>query len=497
MRIVLTIINTSFQPVDPLNLFKRISDRSSMITDPEALLQFYARRDVQDAMVALAKDREVAVKYGDGGFGKRPDMIQYPSDVLEFARNGATSFHVSEERWRNPLEIVTGMPKKELDGLRIGWDCVLDIDSPYVEYSQITTYLLVEALKFYGITSVGVKFSGRKGFHILVPFESFPEEVGGIPIEIMFPEGPRMIAAFLEDMIADKLRDSILSGQSLQEIIKATGKPEKELITVDGKFNPFAVVDIDTILISSRHLFRSVYSVNEKSGLMSIPVDPNAVQTFKLGSAKIDKVTTDIPFMRKAEPGEARSLVMQSFDFSKRPGQEKKRSTIIMKGKDVFALDAAQQKHDFSQEAINYVEIKEEYYPSCIQQLLKGVQTDGRKRAVFVLMNFFNALQYPYEIIDAKLQEWNAKNYEPLREGYLRGQLQSIKRSKTRMLPPNCSNKAYYKDLGVACVGLHCDKVKNPLNFTLGKLRWEKQKKKTKKKVVKKTVKKASKKQAA
>src|SRR3989338_5595644 len=76
------------------------------------ILKYYSRKDVQKKILESAKDREIGVKYGkDGGFGKRPDVLQFDNDILELVKGGATSFHVSEERWKNPLLIQTGMNK--------------------------------------------------------------------------------------------------------------------------------------------------------------------------------------------------------------------------------------------------------------------------------------------------------------------------------------------------------------------------------------------------
>ena len=101
-------------------------------------LEYYSRRDVQKAILESAKDREVAVKYSDKGFGKRPDTLQYESDVLELAKQGATSFHISEERWQDPLLLRTGMSIKELNNLRIAWDLILDIDTNYFGFAKIS-----------------------------------------------------------------------------------------------------------------------------------------------------------------------------------------------------------------------------------------------------------------------------------------------------------------------------------------------------------------------
>ena len=75
------------------------------------ILKHYKREDLQKEIVENAIDREIAVKYSDKGFGKRPDVIKYPNDVLEFVKLGATSFHASEELWSNPLNINTELKK--------------------------------------------------------------------------------------------------------------------------------------------------------------------------------------------------------------------------------------------------------------------------------------------------------------------------------------------------------------------------------------------------
>ena len=459
-----------------------------MAQDFEALLKHYARKDIQEAMIELAKDREVTGSYNMKSFGRRPDILQYPSDIFELARKGVTSFHVSEERWSNPLQIRTGMTRKELDQLRCGWDCVLDIDSPYIEYSQITSYLLVEALKLYGVKCFGLKFSGRKGFHIIIPFEAFPKEVGRKPIETMFPEGPRMIADFLGEKIYSKLSEMILKDQKIEEICKLTKKPMEELTDSQGNFNPFSVVDIDTILISSRHLFRSVYSINEKSWLVSIPIDPEKLNEFKLRDAKIQNVKTDVPFFKIPKTEEARSLVIAAFDQSREKFIAEKKSTIVVEGKDPFSEENT--KKEFKVEDIDNSLVKEEYYPPCIKLLLDGSSEDGRKRSLFILMNFFKGLNYSQAAIKEKIGDWNKKNYDPLSEGYVISQLNSLMRGSGNM-PPNCKNDAYYSSLRVCKPDNFCQKIKNPLNYTSKKIWLEKlNKKNAKKKVAKKTTKK-------
>ena len=186
--------------------------------------EYYSRKEIQEEIANSSKDREIGVMYGKDQFGKRPDVIQFSSDVQEFANQGATSFHISEEHWHNPLNLTSGMTIAKLNELRKGWDLILDIDTKSFELAKMTTTLLVDALKFHDIKHFSVKFSGSKGFHIGVPFDSFPEIVNGIETNLLFPEASRTIAAYLQEMIKDHLAALILDKFSVQELSKMTEK---------------------------------------------------------------------------------------------------------------------------------------------------------------------------------------------------------------------------------------------------------------------------------
>lgn len=156
----------------------------------------YSNPEVKKAIFEFAKNREVVPRYYEG-FGKRPDTLQYPDDVLGLVNKGATSFHASEEIWQNPLEINSDMSQEELSSIRNSWDLLLDIDSPYLDYSKIAAKLIINELETYGVNSYGLKFSGSKGFHIIVPAKAFPEEFQGKETKLMFPEWPRAISEYL------------------------------------------------------------------------------------------------------------------------------------------------------------------------------------------------------------------------------------------------------------------------------------------------------------
>jgi len=88
------------------------------------LLKYYSNRKVQEALLGISMNREVVPKFNES-FGKRPDAIQFESDILEMVKKGATSFHLSEEHWSNPLLLKSGMTKSQLDIMRTKWDLIL------------------------------------------------------------------------------------------------------------------------------------------------------------------------------------------------------------------------------------------------------------------------------------------------------------------------------------------------------------------------------------
>lgn len=419
-------------------------------------LKYYSRRDVQKRIAGTAKDREVGIRYREQ-FGKRPDIIQYPGDVLDAARKGATSFHISEERWSNPLELAGSLGRVKLDELRTGFDIIIDIDTPYWEYAKKTAYLVAEALKFHDVNCFCMKFSGGKGFHIGIPFEALPENVNNIPIKRLFPETPRAIALYLKDMIRERLAEEIKGGISTAEdmlaITKKAGKSWDEL-RKDGRFDPFALLDIDIVLISSRHMFRSPYSLHEKSGLVSLPIKADKILNFEKENASIDNIDCGLGFLEecKVREGEARNLVMQAFDWAGKKG--------ISGAKDE---SFARKEYALPEQAL-----KEEFFPDCIKLISRGL-SDGKKRALFVLLNFLRSVGWDYNAIEKFICEWNARNKEALRENYIKAQIAWHKRQAKNVLPPNCANEMYYKDLGV-CTGL-CVQFKNPVNAALARAR--------------------------
>ena len=105
-------------------------------------------------------------------------------------------------------------------------------------------------------------------------------------------------------------------------------------------------------------------------------------------------------------------------------------------------------------------------YPPSIKKILEGAMDDGKKRALFILLSFFFSLKLSQEQISSIIAEWNAKNKEPLRDGYIKAQLSWYSKNKGK-LPPNF-DKSYYKDIGIIPTPDEI-RTKNPVSYVIKK----------------------------
>jgi hypothetical protein len=405
--------------------------------------QYYLRKDIQAALLDFSKNREMAFNF-NGRFGKRPDTLEYENDFRVLIENGITSFHCSEELWKNPLELKTEMNPEQMNNLRSGWDLIIDIDSKFLDYSKIAAKLIISALKFHNITSIGLKYSGNKGFHIAVPWEAFPKEIDNVLTEKLFPDLPRKITGYLKEFIRNKLIEEI--GKFSQQSAYIKGKEKV------GDFAEDVMPDL--VLVSPRHLFRAPYSLNEKSGFASIVIKPEQLDEFHPGWAKPERVIPK-PFLPQAKKDEAKELVIQALDWDRKNDQVQRANNANAK--------------QFKRTDFVIKDASPEVYPPCIKCISAGIKQDGRKRALFILLNFFRSINMPESEIREKVNQWNKANYQPLREGYVLSQISWTMKHKA-MLPPNCEN-ARYKELAVCQPDFFCKKIKNPVNYIIVKNR--------------------------
>lgn len=439
-------------------------------------IRYYNQDFVKEAIINLSKDKEVVGSFGGKGYAKRPDVLENNQDIIELIKKGVTSFHVSEETWKNPLLLETGAKKKDQDLNKKGWDLVLDIDCPEFEFSRIVAELVIEFLKYYiDERNITCKFSGNHGFHIAVPFESFPETIGnGILVKYLFPEAPQKIVKFIMDRIDNpidsELRKAFIKKYGEENLLNIISeKIHKDVSEFHSNKNQILfreILEIDTILISPRHLFRSIYSINEKTlshpdgCKVSVPWDINKIQEFEKSSATIDYVINNkdffnkIPFLnRDVVLGSSSRLFIEAYDYD---AHFNKYAEEIKEKK-----ESEKAKYNFQIQFEDENKYSVESFPPCILNGLNGLK-DGRKRFLFLLRNFLNSANWNKEEIKNIFEEWNLKNFEPLRQSEIEIQTRYITK---KVLPPNCDRKEYYEALGICTPDGMCKKIKNPISY--------------------------------
>ncbi len=392
--------------------------------------------------------------------------------------------------------------------------------------------MLADVLKFHGIENFSVKFSGSKGFHIIIPWKAFPEQVYNQKTKDMFPEWARVICEYLGEIIRPKLSDKIFEEQSLREVAEKTGKGEEDLIITEclsckraagkrelvtwicpackselvmirknrkipkchnedcrkimeeksnrevyfcefcnlssdknpGMFGKTrekteSLIDADLVLVAPRHLFRMPYSLHEKTALASIVIDKDKIMDFQISDANAFKVKVK-NFYPSIREDEGKELLLQALDWH----EQKQRQEESIKGKKEGAV-RFDTKKDFKKVVIE--EPSEDIFPPQIKNLLKGMKQDGRKRALFILLSFFKCLGASENYIEKKINEWNEKNYQPLKKGYIMSQLSWYRRNPSR-LPPNFNN-SIYRELGVDGIDELVRVTKNPVSYAVKK----------------------------
>jgi len=212
----------------------------------------------------------------------------------------------------------------------------------------------------------------------------------------------------------------------------------------------------DLVLVAPRHLFRMPYSLHEKTALASIVLDRSELKDFTPKDADPLKVKVR-DFMPKNFDGEGTRLLEMALEWKgKQIEQDKESEERRYKG-------YGEKKF----EGIELKDVPESAFPPAIKKLLKGLE-DGRKRALFVLLTFLRCINYSPEQINKLVKTWNEKNVPPLREGYVKSQIDWNLRQKRKILPPNYTNDAFYRDIGLIDKK---QKTKNPLVDVSRKMR--------------------------
>jgi DNA-directed RNA polymerase subunit RPC12/RpoP len=336
----------------------------------------------------------------------------------------------------------------------------------------------------------------------MVPWASFPKEVNGEKTSERFPEWPRAIAGYISESVHDKLVEEILRVSNVQGSYEVKYAPTGEL-AIEKKISHYVcgncgskmssiksvkknlrcnscnydmkkigedliyyaesnhdtsqknpklfkkkistknLIDtVDIVLVAPRHLFRAPYSLHEKTALVSTVLTKEELENFEVRMADPLKIKVR-DYQPRVETEEGRELLMQSIDWARKKEPERKK---------------------YSGEALDIkgLKITEDMFPDVIKKILQGMKQDGRKRALGILISFFTSLEFPKEYIEDKVYTWNKKNYKPLKEGYVRAQVDWA--MKNKRLPPNYDKSAYRE---VVPQGFETAGLKNPINYTI------------------------------
>ncbi|BBL45796.1 DNA primase [Nanobdella aerobiophila] len=447
----------------------------------DKLIKYYnENKEIVDDIITISQNREVGYLLSNGSFGYRPSKIDSKEDIINFIKKGAISFHISIERWVDLDILKEKSSKREVDDYRLGWDFIIDIDSKSLDLSKVAAKIIVDYINEKNISPFYIKYSGGKGFHIAIPWEIFPktlniEKKGEIIEEEtrkLFPDLARYIALYIANEVKDKLSKTITIKFSEEEL-KNFGIDNMD------NFDPYKIVEIDTILISSRHLFRSIYSINEKTGNLSIPIKYNYISKLDPKDANIDNYYYEnVPYLteelKKEENKNFKDLIHASLLF--KANNEININQMIRSAHEY--KDNRENKE--IEKDIKYIKnknlnITEELFPPCIKNILNNKETeDGRKRAVFILINFLANIGWDWDKIEKYVNDWNRNLADPLKDRYIEYQInwhKKIFKENKKYLTPNCSNEIYYKDIGICTPDDICKLIKNPISYPIKKIK--------------------------
>ena len=187
--------------------------------------------------------------------------------------------------------------------------------------------------------------------------------------------------------------------------------------------------------------------------MVSLPITKDQIKNFEKDMAKIENIEPKIGFIDKWSKNEAANLIIEAMEWSEFI-EEKDHTLTEERKKELEKMMQVTQAID------------SQYFPPCIKKALAGI-SDGRKRAIFILINFLQKCGWPNEKIELELHEWNKRNPDPIKETYIRTQLNYAIKRANPIMPPNCDSNGYYKDMRICDPDNFCAKIKNPATYAI------------------------------
>lgn len=241
----------------------------------EQVLAYYGleREDVAEAIFKYGVDRKVIMTTEPGtlGGGGGQNGFRSPDEILSQAQEALEGMEGTVPR-RYPAfhGTLARLPtdRRFMRRGQKGADLVMDIDvkGDYKEAFRDGRKIL-DFLDSYN-APYRVKFSGGSGPHIIIPYEAFPESLSGGRFDR-----------------AHKLLFQIVTSRSRAS-------------HVDGSFT------------STGHFYRMPYSLNEITGLVSLPLTREQYDDFTPSMAEVPNVQVDDNWFREPDE-EAREALME------------------------------------------------------------------------------------------------------------------------------------------------------------------------------------------
>jgi hypothetical protein len=271
------------------------------------VLAYYGqeRKDVAKAIYRYGRDRRVIMTTEPGTLGgtKGQDGFRNPDEILDLARqamkgsdNAAPKKYPGFHGTLGKHSIERGIFMKAQKGA----DVIIDIDvkgdykAAFDEGRKV-----LEFLDFYN-APYRVKFSGGSGPHIIIPYEAFPK--------------------------SQSSRSAYRAHQVLFRFISSRSGAKH----------------IDSSSSSTSHFHRIPYSLNEDTGLVSLPLKRDQYDDFTLSMAEVPNVEVDEDWFQEPDEEAKEALAEMILDAkgkSKRMGIIRKRSMEDDTEEQIRAMD--------------------------------------------------------------------------------------------------------------------------------------------------------------
>ena len=251
---------------------------------------YYSQEVLQAILAQCGPYREVAVE--SNGVFRRNLVLRALSDFDSINLTQPSAFFASVEQFQQP-ERLSG---EEASSLRTDWDYAIDIDSLDGDFREVkdvaSLFFRDVILPMFELKTYRMKFSGRKGIHIVIPGDSFFLAISPTEYAAAYPIVPLQITKFFSTML-----------------------PPESL----------AKLKLDLALYNPRRLLRCAYSLHTETDLVAVPIWPDELERFNPErDAKPETVTVDEEWLNpKATAGEASLLLQKVAEWLKREREEK------------------------------------------------------------------------------------------------------------------------------------------------------------------------------